>query len=115
MSLDERAKALLSNDSLPMVAIPRARTHHQRNFRLPTCVRPKSRATSGKRPPGEQREHGGAPAFGDRTTTWLRQGDDFEIELGELEYDDPPRNIRVPLVIGTGAVALIALVWLIAV
>lgn len=109
MPLDDRAKALLSNDSLPMVSVPRARTHHQRNFRLPTCVRPK------KRPPSEPRERPTTLAFGDRTTTWLRQGDDFEVEFSEILYEDEPRRIPLPILVGTGAFVLLALVLLIAV
>ena len=103
MPLDARARALLSNDSLPLIEVPTGAAHKKRNFRFPTCVRPKRAPT----------EHETRAAFGDRTMTWLREGDDFEVAFGELEYDDQPRRLALPLLI-TSVVALIAIVCIIA-
>lgn len=114
----DRSKYLLSKAALPRTQIPRAATHHQRNFRLPTCVAGSAGARESNkkiaRASTRARAETDALRFRDRTLTWFQAGDDG-LEIPDDDYADPPRSrsrLRTaarPVLFGS--VALGAILW----
>lgn len=122
----DRSRALLSDDALPKIEIPRSAAHRRRQFKLPEHL--KTPIPMGRRAPAASKD--GADAenqapkrrrrqstgrFKERTLGWFQTGEELEtregIEPSELDPDPKSRTPLLIFVVGTTVVVAAALVW----
>lgn len=125
--MSSRSKFLLSDAAKPKVGVPRAATHHQREYRLPTCVdraargkgihRAKTKILANTR----NRAGTGQPcaSFRDRTLTWFKLGEELEdttapYELADVEVTaSRKRRLLIGGAAGGAFLFALALTWII--